>query len=317
MHTKRRRGINSNQVILQVIALTGTAWYVLFFYFPYIGLSIAFRDFKLTDNLFDMRNTTWIGFQFFGEMIRDREMPRVIANTVIISLMKLAVCLPSAILFALLLNEVPKLWYKKLVQTISYFPHFISWIIISLIALYFLSPQFGMINILLTNLGLISRPLTVLTNSKDFYWLATLLELWKELGWSSILFIAAVSGIDPTLYEAAIVDGASRWHKMFYITLPSIMGVVVLVFILQFSGIFSGGGGTFEQSIFLGNTLNMDKSMVLGHYTMKTGISLGRFSYATAVGLVNGIVGLILLGAANSFCKKFLGRGLYTGGDGQ
>jgi putative aldouronate transport system permease protein len=173
-----------------------------------------------------------------------------------------------------------------------------------------------MFNTLFMSLGWIDRPMTLLSDANSFYWLATWSELWKSLGWSSILFIAAVSGVDPTLYEAAIVDGATRWHKMFYITLPSIMGVIVLVFILNFSGLFSGLGGLFEQSVFLGNALNNSRSMVLGHYVMSTGIALGRFSYSTAVGMVTGIVGLILLTIGNLTCKKFLGRGLYTGGEG-
>ena len=312
---KKRRKIDSNQVILQIIAIAGIGWYLIFFYVPYIGLTIAFRDFRLTDSLFGGQ-WTWVGFRYFEEMVRDIQMPRIIRNTMMISLMKLLTGLPAAILFALLLNEIPKLWFKRLVQTVSYFPHFIPWIIVALMSLYFFSPQFGMFNTLFMSLGLIDRPMTILTDSDSVYWLFTWLELWKSLGWSSILFIAAVAGVDPTLYEAAIVDGASRWHKMFYITLPSIMGVVVLVFILQFSSLFAGLGGTFEQSVFLGNTLNMDRSMVLGHYVLNTGIALGRFSYSTAVGMVTGVVGLTLLGIGNFVCKKFLGRGLYTGGDG-
>jgi putative aldouronate transport system permease protein len=311
---KKRRKIDSNQIILQVIAVAGIAWYLLFIYVPYIGLTIAFRDFRLTDSLFGGQ-WTWVGIRYFQEMWNDIQMPRVIRNTVIISILKLLTGLPAAILFALLLNEIPRHRFKRFAQTVSYFPHFIPWIIVSLMMLYFFSPQFGMFNTLFMGLGLIDRPMTLLTDSGSFYWLAVWSELWKSLGWSSILFIAAVSGVDQSLYEAAVVDGATRWHKMFYITLPSIMGVVVLVFILQFSSLFAGLGGTFEQSMFLGNALNNDRAMVLGRYVLETGIGLGRFSYSTAVGMVTGLVGLALLGIGNVTCKKFLGRGLYTGGD--
>jgi len=311
---KKRRKIDSNQIILQVIAVAGIAWYLLFIYVPYIGLTIAFRDFRLTDSLFGGQ-WTWVGMRYFQEMWNDIQMPRVIRNTVIISILKLITGLPAAILFALLLNEIPRRRFKRFAQTVSYFPHFIPWIIVSLMMLYFFSPQFGMFNTLFMSLGLIDRPMTLLTDSGSFYWLAVWSELWKSLGWSSILFIAAVSGVDQSLYEAAVVDGATRWHKMFYITLPSIMGVVVLVFILQFSTLFAGLGGTFEQSMFLGNALNNDRAMVLGRYVLETGIGLGRFSYSTAVGMVTGLVGLALLGIGNVTCKKFLGRGLYTGGD--
>ena len=311
---RKRRKLDGNQIILQVIAIAGIAWYLLFIYVPYIGLTIAFRDFRLTDSLFGGQ-WTWVGIRYFQEMWNDIQMPRVIRNTVIISILKLITGLPAAILFALLLNEIPRRRFKRFAQTVSYFPHFIPWIIVSLMMLYFFSPQFGMFNTLFMSLGLIDRPMTLLTDSGSFYWLAVWSELWKSLGWSSILFIAAVSGVDQSLYEAAVVDGATRWHKMFYITLPSIMGVVVLVFILQFSTLFAGLGGTFEQSMFLGNALNNDRAMVLGRYVLETGIGLGRFSYSTAVGMVTGLVGLALLGIGNVTCKKFLGRGLYTGGD--
>jgi putative aldouronate transport system permease protein len=312
---KRWKRLTADQIILQVIAIVGISWYLIFFYVPYIGLTIAFREFRLTDSLFGGQ-WTWAGFRFFGEMMNDIQIPRIIRNTVLISLLKLGTGLPAAVLFALLINEIPRRGFKRLAQSISYFPHFIPWIIVASIALYFFSPQFGMVNDLFMRLGFIERPLTILSDADSFYWLATWSELWKSLGWSSILFIAAASGVDPTLYEAAVVDGANRWHKMFYITLPSILGVVVLVFILNFSSLFAGLGGTFEQSMFLGNALNNSRSMVLGHYVLNTGIALGRFSYSTAVGMVTGVIGLILLTIGNFTCKKIFGRGLYTGGDG-
>jgi putative aldouronate transport system permease protein len=302
-----------NQIILQCIALGGLAWYLLFYYVPYYGLTIAFKDYKFNKGIL---GSPWVGLKYFRELLTDISLPIVIRNTVCISLLKILICFPAAILFALLLNEIPRPGFKKVIQTISYFPHFISWIIISLIAVYMFSPEYGMVNHLLMGLGLISQPLTILTDAGSFYWLAVFSELWKETGWSSILFIAAISGIDPTLYEAAVVDGASRWDKILHITLPSITGTITLVFLLNFSNIFAGVGGIFEQSMFLGNPLNYDRSIVLGYYTLKTGIALGRFSYATAVGFVNGVVSLILLLSSNAICHKFFGRGLYTGGSG-
>jgi len=307
-----RRRIDSNQIILQIMALGGLAWYIIFYYLPYYGLTIAFREFKLVNNIFDAE---WIGFKYFRELLPDRELYRAVVNTVSISVGKILICFTSAVLFALLLNEVPRLRFKKFVQTVTYFPHFISWIIVSLMIDYFFSTEFGMVNHLLMGLGLINKPITILIDPNAFYGLAVFTELWKSTGWSAIIFLAAIAGIDPTLYEVAVVDGASRWQKMFYITLPSIMGAVILVFLLNVSGIFSGVGGIFEQSMFLGNALNHNRSNTLGVYTMKTGISLGRFSYATAVGLVNGTVSLTILLISNGLAKKFFGRGLYTGGD--
>jgi putative aldouronate transport system permease protein len=312
---KRWRRLTTDQVILQAIAIAGISWYLIFFYIPYIGLSIAFREFRLTDQLF---GGTWrfAGLTYFIEIINDIRMPRIIRNTVLISLLKLVVMLPASVIFALLLNEIPRQKFKRFTQSISYFPHFIPWIIVALIMLYFFSPSFGMINDLAMRMGWIDSPITILSDVNAFYGLAVWSDLWKALGWSSILFLAAASNVDPTLYEAAIVDGATRWHKMFHITLPSIMGVIVLVFILNFSSLFAGLGGTFEQSMFLGNPMNADRSVVLGAYVLSTGINLGRFSYSTAVGMVTGIIGLILLTIGNLTCKKIFGRGLYTGGAG-
>ena len=303
---------NLNQIILQCIALVGIAWYFVFFYFPYYGLTIAFKDFKFKAGIM---GSQWIGFKFFQELITDINLPMVVRNTVSISFLKILICFPAAILFAILLNEIRGLRFKKIIQTISFFPHFISWIIISLVITYMFAPEFGLVSNLLLKLGIISKPLNILADAQSFYWLAVFSELWKSTGWSSILFIAAISGIDPTLYEAAVVDGASRLRRIINITLPSITGTIILVFLLQFSSIFSGVGGIFEQSMFLGNAVNYDKSIVLGLYTLRTGIALGRFSYATAVGLVNGVVSLALLLISNAVCWRFFGRGLYTGGN--
>lgn len=310
----RFKKIDTDQLILQLIALGGLAWYIVFYFVPYVGLTIAFQDYSLSQGLLEGE---WVGLKYFQELFSDPNLWIVIRNTFCISALKILICFPAAIMFAVFLNEIKCLRYKKLIQTVSYFPHFISWIILSLIMVYWFSTDFGLVNDVLMRLHLIERPLDLLNNKDAFYGLAVFTELWKETGWSAILFIAAIAGIDPTLYEAAVVDGASRWKRILHITLPSIKGTVVLMFLMTFSGIFSGTGGTMEQSMFLGNAMNYDTSIVLGYYTMQTGLNLGRFSYATAVGLVNGIVSLVLLLGSNGFCKRFLGRGLYTGGDGQ
>ncbi|MCL2343044.1 MAG: ABC transporter permease subunit [Firmicutes bacterium] len=310
----RKRRFSTDQIILQLCALVGLAWYIIFCYVPYFGLTIAFKNFDLSQGFF---GGSWAGLQYFAELFKDPQLGMVIRNTFVISLLKIVICFPAAIIFAVLLNEVTKIRYKRVIQTVSYFPHFLSWIILSLVMIYWFSSDFGLVNDVLTKLHLINKPLDWLNNPSAFWWLAMFTELWKETGWSAILFIAAISGIDPTLYEAAVVDGASRIKRIFFITLPSIKGTVVLMFLLTFCNIFSGVGGTFEQSMFMGNALNYNTSIVLGYYTLQTGLNLGRFSYATAVGLINGLVALALLLGSNAFCKRFLGRGLYTGGEGQ
>ena len=314
MGAPRKKRFDSDQIILQILALVGLSWFIVFYFIPYLGLNIAFKDYELTDGLF---GGSWVGFKYFKELLADPQLGMVIRNTLVISLLKIIVCFTLAIVFAIFLNEVTHLAYKKVIQTISYFPHFISWVILSLVMIYWFSTDFGLVNDVLTRLGLITRPLDWLNNQDSFYWLAVFSELWKETGWSAILFIAAIAGIDQQLYEAATVDGAGRIKRIWHITLPGIKGTVVLMFLLTFASIFSGVGGTFEQSVFMGNPLNYNTSIVLGYYTLQTGLQLGRFSYATAVGLVNGVVSLVILLGSNAFCKRFLGRGLYTGGEGQ
>ena len=185
-----------------------------------------------------------------------------------------------------------------------------------MIAIYWFSPEFGFVNNVLLSLHIISEPITPLTDSGSFYWLAVFTQMWKETGWSAIIFLAAIAGIDPTVYEAAIVDGASKLQRIIHITLPGITGTIILMFLMNLGNLFSGGAGTFEQAMFLGNPMNLDKSTVLSLYTLKTGIQLGRFSYATAVGFMNSVVSLALLLICNSLCKKLFNRSLYvTEGD--
>ena len=216
------------------------------------------------------------------------------------------------ILFAIMLNEVRNKPFKRFAQTVSYLPHFISWVIIAGLAINFFSSD-GVINTLLGGAGLIDQPIPFLTSSDNYWPMAVFLDVWKDMGWWAIIFLAAITGIDPTLYEAADLDGAGRLRKIWNITLPSIKGTVTVVLILSLGNLFGGGlsGSNFEQSYLLGNTMNFERSEILQTHVFKTGMVNSRFAYATAVGLIQSVISLILIFASNAVSKKVSDSSLF------
>ena len=297
-----------DQVTLQFMALSGIVYIIVFCFIPMYGLIIAFKNY---DFVIGILKSPWIGLKHFIELFNDNDISMVVKNTIILNFMKLLICFPITIAFAILLDELPSRRFATFVQTVSYFPHFISWVVISLVIQYWFSPEYGMINVLMQSIGLIKKPLTILTDPESFYWLATISETWKETGWSAIIFLAAISGINPNIYEAAMVDGASRYQKIRYITIPSITNAIIIVFILNFANLLNGIGGSFDQSFFLGNAMNYEKSIILSTYVLKIGVGLGRFSYAAAVGLLNSVVSMCILLVCNFISRKLLDRSLY------
>ncbi len=308
----RNKSSRVDQAILQCMALVGVAYMLLFYYAPMYGVVLAFKDYKFFKGILGSK---WVGLANFIELYQDISMPMVLRNTICISLLKILICFPAPIIFAVLLSELQLPRYKRIIQTASYFPHFISWVIVSLMMTYLFTDDRSLTNTLFRQLGWRQESYNVLNNENAFYWVCVLSETWKEIGWNSIIFLAAISGIDRQIYEAATVDGASRLQKILYITLPNLVGAVAIVFMFNFAGLLSGGGGAFDQSYFLGNSINYERSIILSTYTLEVGISLGRFSYATAVGLMNSVVSMVLLLACNAASKKFLGRSLYIEGD--
>ena len=217
---------------------------------------------------------------------------------------------PLPIIFALLLNEIGNRVFKKAVQTISYFPYFISWPIISVLVANWLSADTGFVNALLVSLGIIDKPFFFLGEPKAFWWISYALDVWKSTGWASIIYLAAITSIDSEIYEAALIDGASRFQRILRITIPSILGTIMILFILNVGSILGGGlyGSNFQISYLLGNLLNVPASEILDTYILKIGITLGRYSYATAVGLLTSVVSFILLISSNYASKKLTGE---------
>lgn len=277
-------------------------WLIIFRFIPLWGWIMAFQDFKPG---LPFSQQTWVGFKHFKELFADPQFYRVMRNTLSMSLMQLIIGFPLPIIFALLLNEVKHLKFKKFIQTISYLPHFVSWVIVASLFSKLLSIDGGIVNEILLKLHIIKEPVQFLAKPKMFWGIVVTAEIWKELGWNSIIFLASISGIDPSLYEAATVDGAGRWKKMWYITLPSIMPTAIVILVLNIGWIISIG---FEKQFLFGNAVVKDYSEVLDLYVLNYGIGLQRYSFGTAIGIFKSVVSIILLFLANSFAKKVHGE---------
>ncbi|GFZ34405.1 sugar ABC transporter permease [Clostridium zeae] len=293
-----------NQKQLQVMAWLGVIWMIIFSYIPMYGVVIAFKKYNITKPISE---APWVGLQYFKEFLADENFMNVMKNTLGISIFKLIVCFPLPIIFALMLNELTSIKFKKFVQTISYLPHFLSWVILGGIMMNWLS-DVGILNTILTSLHIIKEPITYLGEPKYFWQISVISELWKELGWSAIIYLAAIAGVDPELYEAATTDGAGRIRKMISITLPCIKPTIALLFILAVSGLLNTN---FDQIMVLKNQLNASASDVLDVYVYRMGLQQARFSYATAVGLFKSVIAFMLLWSANFVSKKMNDTSLF------
>lgn len=301
---KRNLKIINSQKYLQMMALMGLVWMFIFNYIPMYGLIIAFKEFNIIQTVTE---SPWVGLMHFKEFIQDENFWIVIKNTLGISLIKLFIGFPLPIIFALLLNELTSMKFKKAVQTISYLPHFLSWVVLGGILTTWLS-DIGVINEILLSTGLIDERISFLAEPKYFWGIVILSDIWKELGWSAIIYLAAIAGVSTELYESATIDGANRFQKMWHVTLPSIRPTVTILFILAVSGVLNSN---FDQILILRNALNESASNVVDIYVYEVGIQNARYSYATAVGLLKAIIAFILLLAANKITKKLDGTSLF------
>lgn len=275
---------------------------LVFNYFPIWGWVTAFQKYKPARDFWSQQ---WVGFQWFIEIFQDPRFWNALKNTFGMSLLSLLVGFTIPILFAILLNELKGRFFKRTVQTISYLPHFVSWVVVSGMVYTMLSTDNGAINGLLLFLGVIQEPIQFMARPDWFWGIVTLSDLWKELGWNAIIFLAAIMGIDPQLYEAAKVDGAGKLRQIWHVTLPGISHVIVVLLILSIGSILSIG---FEKQFLLGNPVVIDNSEVLDLYALNQGINQGRYSYGTAIGMLNSVVSLTLLFTANKLFKKFSGQ---------
>lgn len=289
---------------IQIMALLGVAWIIIFNYIPMYGVIIAFKEFNIVRSIGE---APWVGFTHFLEFFKDESFIDVMRNTLGISLIKLVIGFPLPIIFALFLNEVRSVLFKRTIQTISYLPHFLSWVILGGILTTWLA-DVGIINNVLLALHFIDEPISYLAEPSYFWSIIITSDIWKELGWSAIIYLAAISSVSPELYEAATIDGAGRFQKMWYVTLPSIKATISILFILAVSGVLNSN---FDQVLVLRNSLNESASNVIDIYVYQTGMQQGRYSYSTAVGLFKSVIALVLLLIANRVTKKMNDTSLF------
>ncbi|UYO03533.1 ABC transporter permease subunit [Paenibacillus sp. PSB04] len=284
---------------IQLMVIPALILIFIFSYIPMYGVLMAFQDYNIFNGFW---NSPWVGFKHFSMFFHAPEFWTILRNTIIISLLKFGIGFPAPIILALMLNEVRQMFFKRVVQTISYLPHFLSWVIVAGFAMSILSTDNGSLNILLQKLHLIKEPIGFLGQAEYFWGIIVSTSVWKEIGFNSIVYLAAIAGINPSLYEAASIDGAGRVKQVFMITIPSIMPVVVIFMILAIGNLLSAG---FEDILLLGaNPVLRDVASVIDTYVYRVGITNQRYSYATAVGLFKAVISVGLLTFANYFARR-------------
>ncbi|MEX1029424.1 MAG: ABC transporter permease subunit [Paenibacillaceae bacterium] len=290
---------------LYMMSLPFVVWAFVFSYLPLWGWMMAFQKFKPGKSFFSQE---WVGFDYFKQLFQDDMFYQALRNTLAMSAMGLIAGFTVPIIFAIMLNEVRVQVLKRFVQTISYLPHFVSWVVAAGIISKMLSTDNGIINDLLVGLHLIKEPIQFMGEGKLFWGIVTASDIWKETGWNTIIFLAAISGIGPELYEAARVDGASRLRQVWHITLPGIRTTIIILLIISIGHLINIG---WEKQFLLGNNLVRDYSQTLDLYSLNYGLGMGRYSFGTAINMFNSLIGVILLFLANGIFKKITKESIF------
>jgi len=297
------RSIIKNRYIYLML-LPVVAFYVIFSYVPMYGIVLAWKNYRHTMGIL---GSPWVGWENFEVVFRNAGMVPAIRNTIVISLLKLVICFPAPIILALLLNEVTSRIFKRSAQTIVYLPNFISWVIIGGLVKTMFAIDDGLVNNILEAMG-IGR-INFLLDSKYFYFLLIGSELWKSTGWGTVIYIAAISGIDPTLYEAAKIDGCKRFGLVRFITFPCILPIIAVMLIMQISNIMNAG---FDSVYNLYNKTVYDVADIIDTLVYRLGVSDGEIEQSTAVGLFKNVINFILLLTGNWLTKKMCGYSMYS-----
>lgn len=285
------------QKALVIMCVPFVIWAFIFKYLPLWGWTMAFQKYKPSRTFAEQE---WAGLHHFRILFEDATFYRVLRNTLVMSSIKLVLGFVTAITLAILLNELKNLIFKRVVQTISYLPHFISWAVVSSIVLTVLSPE-GVINALLIKLGVLDSPILWMGKGEYFWGILGATEVWKEVGWNTIIYLAAITAIDTAQYEAAEIDGANRFQRVLHITLPGLKPVIIILLIMNLGHILESG---FEPQYLLGNGMNMDYSENIDIFVLKYGLGMGNFSLGTAAGIFKTVVSFIFLFSANFIAKK-------------
>jgi putative aldouronate transport system permease protein len=290
----------ARQKYLILMVITFVVWVIIFRYVPLWGWLMAFQDYKPWKSITDQQ---WVGLKQFIELFKDVDFYRSMRNTLAMSFLGLAFGFPIPIMLALLINEIKHPRFKRTVQTISYLPHFVSWVVIASIVFRVLSPL-GIVNEVLIRLGIIDNAIAFMGEPAYFWWIVVFTDLWKEMGWNSIVYLAAMAGVSPELHEAAIIDGAGRFKRMWYVTIPGIMPTIVVLLVLSIGNIINIG---FERQFLLRTASTRDVADVIDLYILNYGIGTGRFSFGTAAGVFKSVVSLSLLTIANWLSRRTTG----------
>lgn len=281
----------------------GLLFFIIFVYIPLCGSIIAFQDYNIFNGVF---HSKFVGLKHFENLFAYPEFYRVLKSTLIISLYQLVLGFPAPIILALLLNEVSKMLFKRIIQTVLYLPHFLSWVIVGGLFINLLSPRVGMINEVIKYFG--GEPIFFVQESGYFRSIIVSSGIWKEVGWGTIIYLAALAGINPELYESAEMDGAGKFRQVFSITLPSILPTIAILFLLRIGSIMDTG---FEQIYMFLNPLVYGVGEVFDTYIYRVGLLGAQFSATTAIGIFKSVVGFILIIGANQLSKKATGNSIY------
>lgn len=313
MKIKKKRSRRLNKIIRQrylyLLMLPALIWVILFCYAPMYGLYMAFVNYIPGGESFytSFFTSKFVGFQWINNFFTNGDFARIMRNTLCTSILTLVVSFPAPIILAILINEVKNIYFKKTIQTVSYLPYFISWVIAANIFLTVLSSS-GFVNQMLIHLGIIDKSIIFFQNGKLFWGIIASANTWKGMGFNSIIYLSAIASISQEVYESADMDGASRVQKIIYITLPALMPTIVILMILSVGGIINAG---FEQQLLMQNDTILDYSDVIDTYTYRYGIRNGMYSYGAAVGLFKSIISFILLVSVNKFSKKLNDQSLF------
>ena len=300
-----RHGRLRRSVPLYAIAAVPILYYLVFCYLPMFGLVIAFKDFSPYMGAEGIFSANWVGFKYFEKFMSSSMFWRAFRNNIVISGLGLLICYPANILLALMINEIRRVRFKRAVQTITYLPHFLStMVIVSLIAI--ITDEKGLLNTIITRFG--GETNYFLMNPGYFKWIIVISNLWQEVGWGSIMFLAALTSIDDELYHAAAIDGAGRFKRMWHISLPGMSPIIAITLILNVPSLL---GASFEKILLLYNTMTMPQADVLSTYTFRVGLVNNEYSYSSAVGLFVNVLSVVLLLGANFTSKKLGQEGIW------
>ncbi|MBR5407012.1 MAG: sugar ABC transporter permease [Lachnospiraceae bacterium] len=286
------------QSFLMIISFFMVVYGIIFYYWPLTGWLMAFQNYKPKKGLLGSK---FVGLDKFKFLFEDAVFIKVIRNTFAMGVINLVTTTIMAVLFAIILNEVRRAWIKKPIQTISYLPHFLSWIVVTGILHVSLSPT-GIVNDVLMRMGVIKQAINFFAHPKYFWWIVAFANCWKETGFNAIIYFAAITGIDPSLYEAASIDGADRLQKIRYITLPGIKPTFLILLLINVGNVLNAG---FEVQYLLGNGLVQSVSQTIDIYVLKWGISQNDYSLGTAAGLFKSAVSILLIFIANAIAKRY------------